>query len=57
VIIPVAVEKLAYWQEFLRWGDFPTVFRAVFVYLRSAAWLILEAWILGSEPVVSGSGL
>ena len=41
----------------LRWGDFPTVFRAVFVYLRSAPWLILEVSILGSEPVVSGSGL
>ena len=37
-------------------GDFPVGYRAFFFYLRSEPWLILEISILGSEPVVSGSG-
>jgi hypothetical protein len=32
-------------------------YRTFFFYLRSEPWLILEILILGSEPVVSSSGL
>ena len=57
MISPVGVEKLAHWREFCSGVIFLRRGIAFFFYLRSEPWLILEILILGSEPVVSSSGL